>query len=138
MQMRDIPALDIYFERLLHVVSVLQNISANDAAAGFVAQATPWLERAKLDVDLWHVLRQAALGNERQNDVQSLGNLMQSEATGGQKPPPLTDEVVDELRRGITACLEAETRLGSNPAIRAAVQWGYVDQDEQGKYRLIL
>ncbi|MGS5018091.1 beta-N-acetylglucosaminidase domain-containing protein [Paenibacillus sp. JJ1683] len=138
LQMRDIPALDFYFERLLHVVSVLQNISANDAAAGFVAQATPWLERAKLDVDLWHVLRQAALGNERQNDVQSLGNLMQSEATGGQKPPPLTDEVVDELRRGITACLEAETRLGSNPAIRAAVQWGYVDQDEQGKYRLIL
>ncbi|URJ47532.1 beta-N-acetylglucosaminidase domain-containing protein [Paenibacillus polymyxa] len=138
LQMRDIPALDMYFERLLQAVSVLRNVPADDPAAGFVSQAAPWLERAELDAGLWHVLRQAALSGERQDDAQSGESSMPSEAVDGQEPPPLTDEIAGELRRGIIACLETEARLGSNPAIRAAAQWGYVDQDEQGKYRLIL
>ncbi len=138
LKMRDIPALDMYFERLLQAVSVLRNVPADDLAAGFVSQAASWLERAELDAGLWQVLRQAALSSERQDDAQSGESSTPSEAVDGQEPSPLTDEITGELRRGITACLEAEARLGSNPAIRAAAQWGYVDQDEQGKYRLIL
>jgi hyaluronoglucosaminidase len=136
LQMLDIPALDMYFERLLQAVNVLRSVPAGDPAAGFVSQAAPWLERAELDAGLWQVLRQAALSSERQDDAQSSGT--PREAVDEQEPSPLTDEIVGELRSGITACLEAEARLGSNPAIRAAAQWGYVDQDEQGKYRLIL
>lgn len=71
LQMRDIPALDMYFERLLQTVSVLRNVPADDPAAGFVSQAASWLERAELDAGLWHVLRQAALSGERQDDAHS-------------------------------------------------------------------
>ncbi len=138
LQSRDIPALDMYFERLLQAVNVLRNVPADDPAAGFVSQAAPWLDRAELDVSLWRVLRQAVLSSGRQDDARSRGSGTQSEVTGGQEPPPLKDEIIAELRSGITACLEATARLGSNPAIRAAEQWGYVCQDEPGKYRLNL
>ncbi|MBJ8192721.1 hypothetical protein JDS79_38940, partial [Bacillus cereus] len=53
LKMRDIPALDMYFERLLQAVSVLRNVPADDLAAGFVSQAASWLERAELDAGLW-------------------------------------------------------------------------------------
>ena len=138
LQSRDIHALDMYFERLLQAVNVLRNIPADDPAAGFVSQAAPWLERAELDVGLWQVLRQAVLSSGRQDEARSRGNGTRSEAAGGQEPPPLTDEIIAELRSGMTACLEATARLGSDPAIRAAERWGYVDQDEAGKYRLNL
>lgn len=138
LQSRDIPALDVYFERLSRAVNVLRNVPADDLAAGFVSQAAPWLKRAELDASLWRVLRQAVLSSERLSGAQSRENGTRSEVAGGQERPPLKDEIIAELRRGITACLEAEVRLGSDPAIRAAAQWGYTYQDEPGKYRLNL
>lgn len=138
LQSRDIPALDKYFERLLQAVNVLRSIPVDEPAAGFVAQAAPWLERAELDVKLWQVQRRAALGSGRQHNAQARESGTQGEVTGQQEILPLPDDIVAELRRSITACLEAKARLGSDPAIRAAERWGYVHQVEPGKYHLDL
>lgn len=109
LQSKDIPRLDLYFDRLESVSYRLLEMENSK----FKEEAGPWLQRALADVELWRALRQKVAGT----------------------PLPGAGE---ELRKRAEACQAFEVRLGSDPAWRAAEAWGLAARDGKNGYRLTL
>ncbi|WP_151736673.1 protein O-GlcNAcase [Paenibacillus tengchongensis] len=106
---KDIPQLDVYFDRLEHSASRLLELDNPK----FREEAEPWLQRALADVALWRAVREKVTG------------------PGG----PGADE---ELRGRAEACRAFPVRLGSDPAWRAAEAWGLAALEGKSGYRLTM
>lgn len=106
---KDIPKLDVYFDRLESVSSRLLQLDNNK----FKDEAGPWLNRALADVELWRAVRRKVAGTD--------------------------DPGVNEQMRGrAEACQAFKVSLGSDPAWRAAEAWGLAAKEGKNGYRLIL
>ncbi|KHL95619.1 hyaluronidase [Paenibacillus sp. IHB B 3415] len=109
LQSKDIPRLDLYFDRLESVSYRLLEMENSK----FKEEAGPWLQRALADVELWRALRQKVAGT----------------------PLPGADE---ELHKRAEACQAFQVRLGSDPAWKAAEAWGFAVREGKNGYRLTL
>lgn len=109
LQSKDIPKLDVYFERLESSVTRLLQWDNSK----FKDEAGPWLDRALADVKLWRTLRRKIAG--------------------------AVEPGINEELRGLAESLQAfKVTLGSDPAWKAAEAWGFAVREGKNGYRLTL